>query len=113
MPSRLIPTSPVPRQNFVVTNKKTLIWKFGIAFLALLAAISVYCFTRITPLELLAPFQATHIILAAQTGLFGSAPSFFYTLSVGMLVGIGASTLTGARMHCLLLCYLTSKGVNN
>ena len=85
-----------------MASRKTLFWKFGIASLALLAAVAVYCFARIYPPELLASFQATQIILAAQTGLFGSAPSFFYTLSVGILVGIGASTPTGARMHCLL-----------
>ena len=85
-----------------MTSSKTLIWKFGIASLALFLAIAVYCFARIYPPELLASFQATNTILAAQTGLFGSAPSFFYTLSVGMLIGIGASTLADARKHCLL-----------
>ena len=99
---RQIPELHAAHRSSVLTSGKTLIWKLGIASLALLAAIAVYCFARIYPPELLASFQTTHILLAAQTGLFGSAPSFFYTLSVGILVGAGASTLTGARMHCLL-----------
>ena len=85
-----------------MTSSKILIWKFGIASLALFLAIAVYCFARIYPPELLASFQATHTILAAQTGLFGSAPSFFYTLAIGMLVGTSAPALSDARRHCLV-----------
>ena len=74
----------------------------GIASLSLLVAIAVYCFARFYPPELLQPFQATSSILAAQVGLFGSAPSFFYTLSIGLLIGACASTLPDGRWHCTL-----------
>ena len=62
----------------------------------------MYSFTRIYPPELLVSIQATHPGLAAQTGLFGSAPSFFYTLALGLFIGASASTLTNARIHCLV-----------
>ncbi len=76
-------------------------WIFGIASLSLLAAIAVYSLARFHPPESLGSFQATYPILVAQTELFGSAPSLFYTLSIGLLVGACASTFLGARLHCL------------
>ena len=66
---------------------KTLFWGLVIAGTALLAAVAVYCLARIYPPELLTPFQSTIPILAGQAGLFGSAPSFFYTFAIGLLVG--------------------------
>lgn len=81
---------------------KALAWRFGIAIAVLLAAIAVYCLARLYPPELLVPFKATQSIFANQTGLFGSAPSFLYTLAIGMLVGSCASVQAGARMHCLI-----------
>ncbi len=41
-------------------------------------------------------------MFAAQTGFFGSAPSLFYAISIGLLVGICSSTPNSARLHCLL-----------
>ena len=74
----------------------------SIACLGMLAAVSVYCFARLYPPVLLEPFQATYPELAAQTLLFGSAPSFFYTLAVGLLLGACTPTLYNARLHCTL-----------
>jgi len=85
-----------------MTDKKALIWRFSIASAALLAAIAVYCFARFYPPELLESFKATNLILAAQPGFFGSAPSLFYAISIGLLVGICSSTPNSARLHCLL-----------
>ena len=79
----------------------TLFWRFGIASTALLAAVSVYCLARINPPELLAPFQTTVPLLAEQTAVFGSAPSFFYTFAVGLFIGAFAPSSTAARWHCL------------
>jgi hypothetical protein len=67
----------------------------------LFAAVLVYSFTRIYPPELLVSIQATHPGLAAQTEIFGNAPSFFYTLALGLFIGACASTVTSARVHCL------------
>ena len=77
-------------------------WRLGVASLSLLAAIAVYCFARIYPPEVLEPFQVTGTDLTAYTGIFGSAPSFFYTLAVGLVIGICASTRFSARFHCLI-----------
>jgi len=79
-----------------------LTWRFGIASLSLLSAIAVYCFARLYPPALLEIFQATNPMLASLTVLFGSAPSFFYTLALGLLVGDCASTLIKARIHCMV-----------
>ncbi len=79
----------------------------GIANASFLIALGVYCFARIYPPELLIPFQSTIPILTGQAELFGSAPSFFYTLAVGLLVGACASTPTSARVHCLAWICLT------
>jgi hypothetical protein len=85
-----------------VTRNKPLIFKLVVASLSLFAAVLVYSFARIYPPEILASIQATHPGLAAQTGLFGSAPSFFYTLALGLFVGLCASTQRSGRLHCLL-----------
>lgn len=75
---------------------------FSIASFSLLAAFAVYCFMRIYPPEILTPLLATSSNLSSYTGISGSAPSFFYTLSIGLLVGVCASTLLSATRHCLL-----------
>jgi hypothetical protein len=69
---------------------------------ALLVAIVVYCFVRLNPPDLLAPFQISSDLLGAQPVLFGSAPSFFYTLALGLLIGTCAVTYASGRLHCLL-----------
>ena len=84
-----------------MNGSKALFWRSGIAGTALLAAVAVYCLARIYPPELLASFQSTIPILAAQAGLFGSAPSLFYTFAIGLIVGTCASTPASARTHCL------------
>jgi hypothetical protein len=78
------------------------IWRLGIASLTLLAAVAVYCFARIYPPELLTPIQVVNTELAAQTAAFGSAPSFFYTLALGLFIGVCVSNRSSARFHCLI-----------
>ena len=80
-----------------MTGNKTVFWKIGIAGLALLLAVSVYILVRLDPPGLLAPFQVTSSLLGTQPGLFGSAPALFYTLSIGLLVGVFASTPSSGR----------------
>ena len=86
---------------FQVVRNSPKDWRFGTASVSLLVAIAVYCFARSHPPELLSSMQNGIPILAAQTGFFGSAPSLFYTLSIGLLIGACASTSRGARLHCL------------
>lgn len=77
-------------------------WRLGVASLSLLFAVAVYCFARISPPELLAPLQVTQISLTGNIEIFGSAPSFFYTLALALFIGACTSTPSSARMHCLL-----------
>ena len=81
---------------------KTMFWRLAIAGTALLAAVAVYCLARISPPELLTPYQSTIPEFAGQAGLFGSAPSLFYTFAIGLIVGTCASTTASARTHCLI-----------
>jgi hypothetical protein len=81
-------------------------WRLGTAIVSLLVAIAVYCFARSHPPELLSSMQMSSLlngipIFAAQTWFFGSAPSLFYTLAIGLLIGACAATSRGARLHCL------------
>ena len=85
-----------------MTKNTSLACSLGIACFSLLAAIAVYSFARFHPPALIEPFKATNSILAAQTVVFGSAPSFFYTLALGLFTGFCALSLTQARLYCLL-----------
>ena len=84
-----------------MNGSKALFWRLGIAGTALFAAVAIYCLARIYPPELLAPFKITIPIHTGQTGLFGSAPSFFYTFAIGLIIGTCASSPTSAKLHCL------------
>jgi amino acid permease len=77
-------------------------WKISTAIFALLMAVAVYLFARLNPPALLEPFQITNSLLGAQSDFFGSAPSLFYTLSIGLLIGVFASTSANGRLHCLV-----------
>ena len=85
-----------------MTKNTSLVWSIGIACLSLLTAIAVYSFARIQPPALVESFKATNSILTAQVAVFGSAPSFFYTLALGLFTGVCALSLTRARLYCLL-----------
>jgi hypothetical protein len=52
---------------------------------------------------------ATRSELVALTGIFGSAPSFLYTLALGLIIGCCAAPRPSAKFHCLAwtgLCML-------
>ena len=85
-----------------MTGNKSLIWKVGVAGIALVAAVGVYILVRINPPGLLAPFQVTSSLLGAQPGLFGSAPALFYTIAIGLFIGVFASTTSSGRLHCMI-----------
>ena len=85
-----------------MTVKASSDWRFGIACLSFLAAVAVYLVARIFPPQILKPFQAINTDLASQVGIFGSAPSFFYTLALGLFISVCASTRSSARFHCLM-----------
>ena len=77
-------------------------WRLGVASLSLLAAIAVYCFARIYPPEILEPFQVADTGLPTYTGIFGSAPSLFYTLALCLIIGACVSSRSTARLHCYM-----------
>ena len=81
-------------------SNRTLRWRLGIAAVSLAAAVAVYCLARYYPPALLEPMRATQSTLAARPELFGSLPSLFYILAIGLLVGSCATTPAAARLHC-------------
>ena len=85
-----------------MTKNTSLACSIGVACLSILAAIAVYSFARFQPPALIESIVATNSMLTAQTVVFGSAPSFFYTLALGLLTGACALSLTQARLYCLL-----------
>ena len=85
-----------------MTRNRYLFWKLGVAVLSFMAAVSVYCFARINPPEIFLPFQATNHVLVSFGSIFGSAPSFFYTLALGLVIVVCASNYTSAKLHILI-----------
>ena len=83
-------------------NKAYLGANLGIACLALLLAVSVYLFARPSPPELLSALHWRSDWLAGYNRYLGSAPALFYTLAIGILVGLSALTRSAARRHCLI-----------
>ena len=86
----------------MVIKNTALTWLVGIASISLLAAVAVYCFARSYPPEVLEPFKVGGIGLAAYPAIFGSAPSFFYTLALCLIIGAFASNRSTAILHCFL-----------
>jgi hypothetical protein len=85
-----------------MAKNTALIWLVSIASFSLLAAVSVYLFARFYPPEVLEPFQVAGTVLASYTGIFGSAPSFFYTLALCLIIGACASNHSTAILHSFL-----------
>lgn len=83
-------------------NNTYLYVKLGIACLALLIAMSVYVFARPAPPDLMAGLHWRSDWLTGYSAYLNSAPSLFYTLAIGLLIGICASTPSKARLHCTL-----------
>ncbi|MDH5354975.1 MAG: hypothetical protein OEY09_11075 [Gammaproteobacteria bacterium] len=73
----------------------------AIVVFSMMVATAVYLFARLYPPEILVPFQSTDPDLARAIWIFGSAPSFLYTLALGLLIGACTPNITRARVHCL------------
>jgi hypothetical protein len=91
-----------------MSAKPSLLWRLGAAAVSLLAAIAVYTLVRLNPPDLLEPLQIDSALRGTQHWIFGSAPSLFYTLSIGVLIGACTSTPSTARLHCLIWIMLAS-----
>lgn len=72
------------------------------AGISMMIAIGVYVFARTNPPCIFEPFNTTNSLSTDLTWLFGSAPSLFYTLSIGLLLGACTATRFSAVLHCLL-----------
>ena len=85
-----------------MVRNKILVSRLGVVSLSFLIAFAVYCFARSYPPEIFTPFIATNNYLSSYTSIFGSAPSFFYTLALGLAIGVCASSQSSSRFHCLI-----------
>lgn len=84
-----------------MSYKKTPTWGIALTTASFAAAVGVYILARGNPPAIIEPFRTTIPSLAAQGGVFGSAPSLFFTLSVAILIGIVAGSRNKAIPHCL------------
>jgi hypothetical protein len=84
-----------------LARKAALRWGLVVVLISLTVALAVYDLARAFPPRILEPFQLTDRILAMPGWLSGSAPSFLYTFSFGLLIG-GAAAPTQAVRHCLI-----------
>ena len=84
-----------------MNSSRTLFWTGYTAGLALLAAVAVYCFARVYPPQIFAPFAQAHSPLLAHLSFTGNAPSFFYSLALVMFICLAAGSLADAKRHCL------------
>lgn len=77
-------------------------WRLGIAASSLVLALAVYVFAREYPPAFVAPMQATNPLLLEHGRLFDSAPSLFYTLAIGLLLGVTSADHGRGQLHCLI-----------
>ena len=89
------------KQNCKLPGKDPLPWRLAIAALSLLMAVAVYCFVRDEAPEILPSVQLIDAGGAIHAALFGSAPSFFYTLALVLILGCFAGSRSGLLIHCL------------
>ena len=85
-----------------MNNNAYLAATLGIACLALLVAVSVYVFARPSPPDLMAGLHWRSNWLTGYSAYLNSAPSLFYTLAIGLFIGVFASQRSAARRHCAL-----------
>ena len=74
--------------------------RFSNAGSSLLAAFAVCCFAQIYLTQILIPFSVTDNYLSSHTSFFESAPSFFNTIAIGLVIGVCASSQSSAKFHC-------------
>jgi len=74
---------------------------FILAGFCLALALAVYCLGRSQPPELIPSFLLMHGELFAFGGIGGSAPSFLYTLALGLFIGACAASRESGIFHCL------------
>lgn len=83
-----------------MARSAALCWGLVVALASLAAAVAVYDLARAFPPDVLDALQVFDSVLRLPGWLAGSAPSFFFTLGLALLIGLAASPRT-ARRHCL------------
>lgn len=83
-----------------MSNKTCMAAKLGVASVSLLIALSVYVFARPSPPNLIAGLNWRSDWLAGYSAYLYSAPSLFYTLAIGLCIGVCASSRGAALRHC-------------
>lgn len=94
-----------------MARSAALCWGLVVALASLAAAVAVYDLARALPPAPLEALQVSDFHLPLPALVAGSAPSFFFTLAFGILIGIAAVPATATR-HCLtwiaIACVLES-----
>lgn len=85
-----------------MSNNPIPFWRLGIAASSLALALGVYIFAREYPPVFLSPLQAPIPWLLEHGRTFDSAPSLFYTLAVGLLLGAISNERSNGQLHCLI-----------
>lgn len=76
--------------------------RLGIAASSLTLALAVYVFAREYPPAIIESLQIPAPWLLEHGRLFGSAPSLFYTLAFGLLLGVISAEPRRGQLHCLV-----------
>ena len=84
-----------------VIRNVALTWIVSVPNLSLLAAVEAYYLAQNNTPEIFAPRPATNSIIAQYTSVFGNTLSFSYTLVLGLIIGVCASTRSSAKFYCL------------
>ena len=90
-----------------MTIRRSFNWEFLAASIAMFTALITYLLIRVSPPELLAPFS---ISIPPPTGslfFWGWAPSFFYTLSLCLLLACVLQNSKLAARHCVIWTFLS------
>ena len=83
-------------------GSSALIKAYVIAGMALVVAVAVYIFARSQPPVPLPRLEWMDGLVAVDSKWLGSAPSFFYTLALGLLIGLVSASAKSASINCLL-----------
>ena len=83
-----------------MARSAALCWGLVVALASLAAAVAVYDLARAFPPKFLDALQVFDSVLRLPGWLSGSAPSFFFSLALALMIGLAAAPRSAGR-HCL------------
>ena len=83
-----------------LARSAALCWGLVVALASLAAAVAVYDLARAFPPKFLDALQVFDSVLRLPGWLSGSAPSFFFSLALALMIGLAAAPRSAGR-HCL------------